>query len=474
MLEYTFYDNEATGLSKRHDQVTQFAGVTTDESFRVKNSINEFIRLLPYVVPHPVALAVTRKSPRDLCRPSLLSEYRAARKISSFLTPERRVTRVFGTFNGIRYDNEMLRTMFYRNLQEPYFNSSKDAINIDLLPVVRLVAAVCPGAIAIPHDDDGKPSFRLERLCPANGIELDAHDGFNDAIATMRLYQFIQEKAPWAIDIAMECGSGRWVDEMLSSTIQTGEPVFLFTSFGTPDFAPLTILASDGRRFIGADLRAETLAEDAGRIAEQLFKPDTPFQVVTSNKFPLVLSASRMRAIGQQGLTESLVERANEINNKPGFKGACKDAVSRNTVEKVNGMSSEDRIYDGFFDRSDKERMHAFNATTSWVERSRIPFMDPRLRDFSARIILDAVSTGEAVLPQEVIRSLALDCGEALCRPFGPPESSHTTIAKCLADGADETWTEWARERYGDHPVFDVAPRVMRAAPMAGQMTFGF
>lgn len=474
MLEYTFYDNEATGLSKRHDQVTQFGGVTCDESFRVKDSISQFVRLLPYVVPHPSALAVTRKTASDLCDPSLVSDYVAARDISRFLTPKRGVTRVFVTYNGIKYDDELLRTMLYRNLQEPYFNSGRDSIKIDLLSVVRMVVAVAPDALVVPRDAEGRMSLRLENLCPANGILLEAHDAYHDSVATMRLFRLVQEKAPWAIELALECGSAKRVEELLSSSIRTGEPVFSFTSFGNPDFAPLAIMASDGKKYIGVDLRADAFAEDGGKIAEQLYKPGTPFQIVTSNKFPLLLNAGRMRAVHGAELPDSIRERANEINNKTAFRVACKDAVSRNTLEKVNDAVSEELIYDGFFEGDDKRRMAAFNGASNWVERAKVPFADRRLRDFSARIILDAVGNGEAALPADVIRSLAIDCSEALCRPFAPATSRHMTIAKCIEDGADDAWIEWARGRYGDHPVFDAAPRVMKSAPATGQIAFAF
>lgn len=474
MLEYTFYDNEATGLSKRHDQVTQFGGVTCDESFRVKDSISQFVRLLPYVVPHPTALAVTRKTAADLCDPTLTSDYVSARSVSRFLTPERGVRRVFVTFNGIKYDDELLRTMLYRNLQNPYFNSGKDAIKIDLLSVVRLVVAAEPEALVVPRDEEGRISLRLENICPANGIMLEAHDAYHDSVATMRLFRLVQEKAPWAIELALECGSARRVEEMLYSSIQTGDPLFSFTSFGKADFAPLAIMASHGKKFLGVDLRADAYPEDGGKIAELLYKPGTPFQVVTSNKFPLLLTAARMRTLQGLELPESLCERANEINNKTAFRAACKDAVSRNTLEKVNDAASEELIYDGFFDGEEKRRMADFNGTSNWAERAKIAFVDRRLRDFSARIILDAVANGEAALPPEVIRSLAIDCSEALCRPFGPVGSRHMTIARCIEEGADEAWVDWARGRYGDHPVFEAAPRVMQAAPGAGQMSFGF
>jgi exodeoxyribonuclease-1 len=474
MLEYTFYDNEATGLSKRHDQVTQFGGVTCDETFRVKDSISQFVRLLPYVVPHPKALAVTRKSGADLCDPVLISDYVAAKSISRFLTPRTGTRRVFVTYNGIKYDDELLRTMLYRNLQNPYFNSGKEAIKVDLLSVVRMVVAVAPEALVVPRDAEGRMSLRLENICPANGIQLEAHDAYHDSVATLRLFRLVQERAPWAIDLALDCGSAHRVEEMLSSSIKTGEPIYSFTSFGNADFAPLAIMASGGKKFIGVDLRADEYPEDSGKIAEQLYKPGSPFQVVTSNKFPLLLTEAQMRSVRGIELPESLIQRANEINKKTAFQTACKVAVSLNTLEKVNDPASEELIYDGFFDGEDKRRMAAFNGTPNWVEKAKIPFSDRRLRDFSARIVLDAVSNGEAALPADVIRSLAIDCSEALCRPFGAASSRHTTIAKCIQEGADGEWVDWARGRFGDHPVFDDVPQVMPSAPKVGQMSFGF
>jgi exodeoxyribonuclease-1 len=474
MLEYTFYDNEATGLSKRHDQVTQFGGLTCDASFRIKDSVSQFVRLLPYVVPHPAALRVVRKAAGELCDPSLISDYAAAGNISRFLTPPRGVTRVFVTYNGIRYDDEILRTTLFRNLRNPYFNTGRDAIKIDLLSVVRLVVAADPEALVVPRDADGKMSLRLEALCPANGIQLEAHDAYHDSVATMALFRLVQAKAPWAIDLAMDCGSASRMEELLANAVKTGEPIFSFTSFGTPDFAPLAIMATHQKKYIGLDLRTDTYAEDCGRIAEQLYKSGTPFQVVTSNKFPLLLTRARMHDVTGYELPESLIERANEINNKTALLAAAKDAVSLNTFEKVNDSTSEELIYGDRISREDESRMAAFNSSVNWVDRAKIPFTDKRLRDFSARIILDAVANGEAALPQDVIRSLALDCADALCRPFAGADSRYTTISKCLEDGADDAWIEWARERYGDHPVFDAVPRAMTSAPGAGQMAFGF
>lgn len=475
MIEFTFYDNEATGVSVRHDQITQFAGVTCDTSFRIKDSISKFVRLLPYLVPNPQALAVTRKSAHDVANPHLSSEYEAAREIARFLTPARGVQRVYVTFNGLKYDDEILRTMMFRNFENPYFNSGRDAIKIDLFHVVRMVHAVDPRAIKVPVDGEGKHSFRLERLCQANGISIEAHDAYHDSVATMRLFALVQERAPWAISMAMEGGASAKTDKRLRSALETGEPLFRFTSFGKPDFAPLVIAASDGgKKYLGLDLRQEATIGDAGRIADQLYKKDTPFQVVTSNKFPLLLSADDMRTLMEYELPESLKQRAIEINSKTEFKLACKDAVSLNTVEKVNDATSEELIYDGFPSSDDKQRMSVFNRLKTWEERAQVRFDDTRLRDFSARIVLEAVWRGEAALHAEVVRGLALDCAEAFCRPFGDADARYPTIAGCIRDGATEDWLDWAHSRYGDHPVFDSVPKVIQAPQPAGQMAFAF
>lgn len=471
MIEYTFYDIEATGVRRRHDQISQFAGLTCDSSFGIKDSISQFIRLLPYVVPHPKALEVTRKKAGDLADPALPSEYVAAKSVHKFLNPAPGVTRVFVTFNGIRYDDEMLRTMFFRNMLNPYFNTGRDSVKIDLLTLVQFVNAAAPGTVTVPRDEDGKPSFRLERLCPANGIAIDAHDAYHDSVATMELFRLVKARAPWAVDIAMRCGRTADVEKFVAKAKETGEPVFLFTHFGKPDFVPLALVASDTmKRTIGIDLRSAEVPAVAGKISDLLYKPDSPFQIVTSNKFPMLLSEADIAGLGQHALPESLRQRARDINSYNGLRDACIDAMSLNKVEKVNDPTSEELIYGSFLKDGDYRQMSVFNRAGTWLEKAQVDFSDRRLRDFSARIVLEGIKSGEAVLPHDVISRLAVDCAEALTRPFKATNDRYNTISEGLSTG-DAEWADWARETYGDHPVFDAAPV---PPPPPGQLAFGF
>ena len=53
-----------------------------------------------------------------------------------------------------------------------------------------------PEGINWAYDDDGMPSFRLEKLTKANGIEHEnAHDAMADVYATIAMAKLIKEKA---------------------------------------------------------------------------------------------------------------------------------------------------------------------------------------------------------------------------------------------------------------------------------------
>ena len=473
MTDFTFYDNEATGLSVRHDQITQFGGITCGPDMKVKEKISIFIKLLPYVVPHPDALRVTRKTADELSNPKLPSEFDSVRNISNFLSTNRDESRVFVTFNGLKYDDELLRTALYRNLREPFFNSGKNHIKIDLLSVLRMVHGLTPDVLNITYKDDGKPSYRLEDVCPANGIEIHAHDALNDSIATRDLFVLIKEKAPWAIDIAMRSGSTRQVLDIVELSMSENKPIYNFTSFGTPLLTPLVIIAKDkGKKFIGIDVNSDVEEAKSKDIADQLFSANTPFELITANKSPLLMTAQEVLNVTSRELDKNLQAKVDNINSDSTLKRLADQAFKNNTYQKVNNPTSEEDIYGGFYASSDKRQMDRFHTSKAWEEKTKILFSDRRLKDFSARIILEAVSQSDCFLPADVINQLGQDCAEAVTRPFHVSNDRYNTISQCIADGADEDWVEWAKNKYGDHPSFD--KKIAPEQPAVAQFSFTF
>lgn len=475
MTEYAFYDNEATGISVRHDQITQFGGLITDGELRIKERMDISIRLLPYVVPHPKALQVTGKRADDLTDPNLPTEYEASREIGRFLRGDASTERVYVTYNGLSYDDELLRTTLFRNLNEPYFNSGRNHLKIDLLELVRAIHGLAPNAISFPVDENGKVSYRLEKICPANGIEIAAHDAFGDSLATMELFRLVQAKAPWAIDIARRCGSARSVEAMLREALDSGDPVFRLTSFGKTEIVPLAVVATDGKKkFLGYDPRREAPPPDPTEIAAQLFNPASPFTLLAANRFPILLTAEEVASMTDLEADDVLRDSAKRINGDAAFCKASREALSLNSPKEVNEPSSEEMIYSGFPSRGDKANMARFHSAPTWEDKAQVPFEDARFRDFAARLVLEAVRCGRCSLPASVLSRLSEDCAAALTRPFAPPSARHATLASVIAEeAASDEWVEWALGRYGRHPALDGrTPAAPANEP--GQLAFGF
>jgi exodeoxyribonuclease-1 len=109
-------------------------------------------------------------------------------------------------YNTIRFDEEMLRHAFFTHALPPYATQLGGHRRADLLTMVRAVAMVEPGAITVPLDAAGQPSFKLGAICRANGIVLgedEAHDALADARATLGLFRRLREAAPSTVALML-------------------------------------------------------------------------------------------------------------------------------------------------------------------------------------------------------------------------------------------------------------------------------
>ncbi len=102
----------------------------------------------------------------------------------------------------MRFDDEVTRNVFYRNFYDPYaWSWQHDNSRWDLLDVMRACYALRPEGINWPENDDGLPSFRLEHLTKANGIEhSNAHDAMADVYATIAMAKLVKTRQPRLFD----------------------------------------------------------------------------------------------------------------------------------------------------------------------------------------------------------------------------------------------------------------------------------
>ncbi len=205
MSTHTFlwHDYETFGAIPRRDRPAQFAAIRTDADL---NEIGEPLMLYcqpaPDFLPDPQSCLITGITPQQ-CLERGVPEHEFARQVeAAFSEP--------GTigvgYNTIRFDDEVTRHLFWRNLIDPYAREWQNGCGRwDLLDVVRMMYALRPDGIEWPTRDDGKPSFRLEHLSAANGLVHDAaHDALSDVRATIALARLIRSTQPKLFDFCLE------------------------------------------------------------------------------------------------------------------------------------------------------------------------------------------------------------------------------------------------------------------------------
>lgn len=197
----TFYwhDYETFGVDPGYDRPSQFAGLRTDLDLNpVGEPLVLYARPTRDYVPHPDACLITGITPQTALAQGLVEAKFMEKILTEFMQPG---TCAVG-YNSLRFDDTVTRSSLYRNLRDPYAREYGDGRSRwDLIDVVRTAYALRPEGLNWPKREDGLPSFRLEDLCKANGLEQgQAHDALVDVKATIALARAIKEKQPRLFD----------------------------------------------------------------------------------------------------------------------------------------------------------------------------------------------------------------------------------------------------------------------------------
>ncbi|RYE28652.1 MAG: exodeoxyribonuclease I, partial [Hyphomicrobiales bacterium] len=198
-MSFVIYDLETSGLQPQWNVPLQAAMIHTDAALQPLGELSLRCRLPAHIVPSPGALLTTGIRPEQL-EQAPLSTTEMLGIIAKALISWAPAT-VIG-YNTLRFDEEILRHAYFTHLLPPYATQLNGHRRADLLTMVRAVAMLEPGVIAVPLSATGKPSFKLGDVCRANGIALsedDAHDAMADTRATLALFRRLREIAPTTV-----------------------------------------------------------------------------------------------------------------------------------------------------------------------------------------------------------------------------------------------------------------------------------
>jgi exodeoxyribonuclease-1 len=374
-------------------------------------------------LPSPEACLITGITPQ-LCLEKGVPEHQFAARIEAELA---RPGTIGVGYNTIRFDDEITRFMFWRNLIDPYAREWQNQCGRwDLLDVVRMTYALRPDGIEWPRHQSGemsgKPSFKLEHLTQANGIAHEAaHDALSDVRATIALARLIRDKQPRLFDFALSLHKkDRVAAELrLPASQQTARPFLHISGMFSPERGCLAVmwpLAShpvNKNELIAWDLAhdpSELARLDAAAIRQRLFTraddlPEgvqrLPLKTVHLNKSPMVVGnvntlAPAMAERWQIDLATA-ARHAEAARALPDMSAIWAEVFQR---EAAGPVDVDQDLYGGFVGNEDRRRLARLRALPPGeLAHERPGFDDERLGELLWRY--RARNFPETLTPEE-------------------------------------------------------------------------
>jgi len=423
---FLWHDYETFGANVRHDRPAQFAAIRTDAEL---NEIGEPLMLYcqpaPDYLPDPASCLITGITPQKCLELGVPEHEFAARIETAFSQP--------GTigvgYNTIRFDDEITRFMFWRNLIDPYAREwQNDCGRWDIMDVARTAYALRPEGVHWPKKEDGSPSFKLEHLSKVNGLVHEAaHDALSDVRATIALARLIRDRQPKLFDFCLALHKkDRVAAELgLPTTPQHAKP-FLHISGMFPAergclavMWPLASHPTNKNELIAWDLThdpAELASLNADILRQRLFTraadlPEgmarLPVKTIHLNKSPMVIGnlktlspamAARWGIDVDQALQFAAVAR-----DLPDMSAIWTEVFRRPADTGAGPIDVEQDLYGGFIGNGDRRRLNQLRALSpAQLSTARSSFDDARLEEIVFRY--RARNFPATLTPEEVQR----------------------------------------------------------------------
>ena len=395
---FFFYDLETSGLSARDDRIMQFAGQRTDMSLKpIGEPFNILVKLNDDTLPSPDALMVTGITPQSTIADGYTEAEFAKLLMEEVFTPD---TITVG-FNNIRFDDEFIRHLFWRNFYDPYEWSWKDGRSRwDILDVTRMTRALRPDGIEWPFVD-GKAVNRLELLTKINGIDhFKAHDALSDVEALIAVTKLIKERQPQLYEYLLKIRDKNEVKKLVN--LEDKQPFVYVSGRYDSEFHKATVafpltsgrngnvivydLRHDPAPFVDLplkDLEKRLFASWEERQANDFLQ--VPVKELQYNKAPAVAPLGVLaQADGwnRVSLTEEVItEHRNKLLANPSFAENIR-SVFEKRPEFKKSPDPEAQLYDGFVTDVDVMRIEKVRQSDEGQLADLHPeFVDDRLSD---------------------------------------------------------------------------------------------
>ena len=427
---FLWHDYETFGLNPRRERPAQFAGIRTDAEL---NEIGEPVMLYCQpandYLPDAESCLLTGITPQ-LCLERGVPEHEFAARIEALLAEP-------GTigvgYNSIRFDDEVTRYLFWRNLIDPYAREWQNSCGRwDIQDVVRMAYALRPQGLVWPRKPDDRkpndvnatrPSFRLEDLARANGLLHEtAHDALSDVRATIALARLIRSAQPKLFEFCLGLhNKDRVLEELgLPASPQSAQPFLHVSGMFAPERGclavmwPLATHPSNKNEVLAWDLAydpSELPLLSVATLRERLFTRQAdlpegvqrlPLKSVHLNKSPMVVK--KLKTLTDEMATEwgidipAAMANADKARALPDMSAIWPELFNR---PKAPTRDVDEDLYGGFIGNADRRRLNQLRELSpAELAVSRVGFDDDRLAELVFRY--RARNFAETLKPDEV------------------------------------------------------------------------
>ena len=392
MKKIIFYDLETTGRSAYWDQIIQIAAICTDEHLNVLDEMNLIGKLNSFSIPDPEALLVN-KIPIDSIVKSNFSNYSLISEISHKFSEWGPAT--FIGYNSIKFDEEVIRNAFFKNLFDPYLTVKNDNTRVDLLDITRIANFFYPDKIKSLLNKKGSAIMKLESIAHTNGIKnFTAHDAMGDTYASLELAKLIKKQIPELWEKSIMQGS----NVQLEASIPSKPFCYLESFFGKVKLFCLS--------FVGFHPKYKwalcfDLFEDPKKVLDMnasdiyAFLESSPKKIrkIKLNKSPILLDVEIKKTLDEYNVVSDdvLLERHNFISTNQEFKDKILSCYNDIILDESQlDVYAEESIYKKFVSTSDNVLMKEFHKA-DWKNKFVImeKFKDERLKYFAEILIFE-------------------------------------------------------------------------------------
>lgn len=446
-----WHDYETFGVNPAIDRPSQFAGIRTNLNLDiVGDPLMLYCQPISDCLPSVDACLITGITPQHAMGEGVPEPEFISKIYQEFAHPQT----CGAGYNSLRFDDEVSRYSFYRNFYDPYAREWQNGNSRwDIIDMVRLIYALRPDAMHWPERAPGVPSFKLELLSKANGLEHEsAHDALSDVLATIKLAQYIKQKEPRLYDYCWNLRSKHQAASKID--LVSKKPLLHISSKVQASHGCATLIMPlcqhplNKNAIICVDLCLDTgplFDLDQQQIKDRLYMPADqaekhgpriPLKAIHINRCPVVLPVQMLDAANAERLNIDIKEAELRWQALLAGDGITEKASFAFSGEFEGNSDVDSALYQGFLSNADRRLADSIiSASPEQLATQNFLFEDERMTEllfrYRARHFPASLNEQEQAIWSEQVRErfISQNSGQSVNRVLNQSADQGASIS---------------------------------------------